>query len=68
MSDDDHINVTCFGNILPHVIRYMSVTIPPQGTDCIESAEYKKIIKKTNEVLEKMDSLRLLTTMRRCWL
>ena len=68
MSDDDHTNVTCFGNILPHVIRYMSVTIPPQGTNCIESAEYKKIIKKTDEVLEKMDSLRLLTTMRRCWL
>ncbi|WP_299061103.1 hypothetical protein [uncultured Actinomyces sp.] len=46
----------------------MSVTVPPQGTNCIESAEYKKILKKTNEVLKKMDFLRLLTTMRRCWL
>lgn len=68
MSDNDHINVTCFGDILPHIIRCMSVTVPPQGTNCIESAEYKKILKKTNEVLKKMDFLRLLTTMRRCWL
>lgn len=53
MSDNDHINVTCFGDILPHIIRCMSVTVPPQGTNCIESAEYKKILKKTNEVLKK---------------
>ena len=39
--------MTCFGNILPHIIRHMNVTIPRQDTKGAE------IIKKTDGVLEK---------------
>lgn len=39
--------MTCFGNIIPHIIRHMNVTIPRHDTKGAE------IIKKTDGVLEK---------------
>lgn len=50
MSDTNHINATCFGSLYTQYTRYMNAATPSQGT---ESAECKKIMKKTDEVLKK---------------